>query len=348
MNETTGQRRDDQHEKKFQQTITDQMATLIEAAEKKIRRCRQAFNEEMLQNRINEANNDGPFPAKLIDLIYHRFDVIKRKVDCIADFRYQYIIRPRIGEWQKRMNREPYLRFSPSFIVDASTDTLTYEQVQFLNRGPTYVPPGQLYVASAPSETSEHDRIQKQYASLKHDLSSLFARYNINTARSMFIQKTVHDAFTEIFSIPLPRHLYQRALHEKHLVESIQQHLKAHRLILRRTADRRNVFYLGSSDKFAEKAREYLQTTDAYVIDEIVDVTSVKQMQESTEKMIRSMNRELEGIFVNHRLRKDHIQKLSAHTTKVKLPYLYFLPDVFQVRYVLHFALFCSLFLLYH
>lgn len=72
----------------------------------------------------------------------------------------------------------------------------TDEQLKFLSRGPSYIPPCQLY-ASTMTSVSFRDMIEQQYKILQHNLTILFAKYGMNTARSMFINKTIKDVNDE-------------------------------------------------------------------------------------------------------------------------------------------------------
>lgn len=83
-------------------------------------------------------------------------------------------------------------------------------------------------------------------------------RYSIDVHQ----QQKMKDVFTDIFSIPLPTTMQQRACHEQNIVHGIRKQLKQHELILRRTANQRNVFYLGNRKDFEREANEYLTETD--------------------------------------------------------------------------------------
>ncbi|CAF4910353.1 unnamed protein product, partial [Rotaria magnacalcarata] len=63
--------------------------------------------------------------------------------------------------------------FSLSLIIDA-IHRFSDKELQLLNRGPTYVPTGQISISS--SGQSIDDIIKKKYAPLKHQLSYLFSK----------------------------------------------------------------------------------------------------------------------------------------------------------------------------
>jgi hypothetical protein len=319
MDTRTRQRLLDQHEKQVQQKITNHMALLIAEAEEEIHRRRQAFNEETLRTRINDAKGNGPLTKDLIDLVYRRFDIIKKRIELIGAFRWNQFIR-----------HENPIRFSPSMIIDTSSHCLTDEQRRLLDRGPTYVPPWQLY-ASLTGEHSVHDRIHQLYVPLKHRLSILTAKHSVNAAQSMFMNKKIKDVFTDVFSIPLPNAMQQRACREQNIVQAIQEQLKAHDLILRRTADQRNVFYLGNRKDFENEANAYLTTTDRFEIMDVVDEVNLSPTYDSINKMINFINKTIESIFNNKKLHGDQLKRLLVNATKVEVPYLYFLPNLSEV-----------------
>jgi hypothetical protein len=222
--------------------------------------------------------------------------------------------------------------FSPTMIIDTPFHQLTVEQLKLLNRGPTYVPPCQMHLEVS-SSLSINDIIKERYAILRHSLNIVLTKNNINTTQKMFIDKEIKDIFINIFSVPLPLAIQQRALYEKRLVQSIRQHLKVNNLILRRTADQKNVFYLGDKNDFEEKANEYMMTTDAFEVSEIIDETNRQNIDVYFKKLATSMNCEIERIFENHKDRKAFLQQLFINVAKVEVPYLYFLPDVSNVSF---------------
>jgi len=323
-----------QQEKEIQENLTDSMIASIIEAEDTIRENQQLFDEEIRQLSVHDKNTEGEgLTGKLVDLIYRRFKIIDKKLQYIYNFRSNYFLRSRYGDFEDKINT-PAIRFSPTMIIDTSSHhPLTDEQLKLLNRGPTYVPPCQMYVSS--SYVSINDMVQKQYKLLQHHLSILFAKFHVNTARAMFINKEIKDAFINAFSLVLPSSLYQRALYEKQLVQSIREHLKANHLILRRLANQRNVFYLGNMKDFQEKANEYMTKTDIFEFCEAIDETNLHKTHEYLNQMIKSLNAEVETIFQNKKIYKDLLQKLHIDTGKVQLPYLYFLPDVSKVGYFL-------------
>jgi hypothetical protein len=326
------QRLIDQHEKELQEKMTGFTATLVAEGETKIHACRKLFNQEMLQVPVTDGDENERLTGNLIDVIYRRFEIIKKKVEYIGNFRVNYYLRSHHADLQDEIN-ETIISFSPTMIIDTPFQQLTVEQLKLLNRGPTYVPPCQMHL-EASSSLSINEIIKKHYAILRHSLNIALTKNNMNPTQKLFIDKEMKDTFINTFSVPLPSAIQQRALYEKRLVESIRQHLKANNLILRRTADQENVFYLGDKNDFEEKANEYMMTTDAFEVSEIIDETNRQQIDVYFNKLVTSMNCEIERILENNKERKPLLQQLFIHMAKVEVPYLYFLPDVSHVSFV--------------
>ncbi|CAF4965617.1 unnamed protein product, partial [Rotaria socialis] len=72
----------------------------------------------------------------------------------------------------------------------------------------------------------------------------------------------------EMFSNPiLSKSIYERAHYEQQLIEQIRNDLKSFDLILRRTHDHQNVFYLGDRKLFEKLSNEFMLQTDLFEID---------------------------------------------------------------------------------
>jgi hypothetical protein len=321
----------DQHEKELQEKMTDFTAASIAERETKIHECRKLFNHAILGVSATDADENERLPENLIDIIYRRFEIIKNKVEYIGNFQVNYYLRSRHGDLQDEIN-ETIIDFSPTMIIDTPFQQLTVEQLKLLNRGPSYVPPCQMHLEVS-SSLSINDIIKEHYAILRHSLNIVLTKNKINTTQQMFIDKKIKDTFINNFSIPLPSSIQQRAVYEKRLVQSIRQHLKANNLILRRTADEKNVFYLGDKNGFEEKANEYMMTTDAFEVSEIIDETNRQQIDVYFNKLVTSMNSKIERILENHKKCKALLEQLFINVAKVEVPYLYFLPDVSNVSF---------------
>ncbi|CAF4210878.1 unnamed protein product, partial [Adineta steineri] len=204
------------------------------------------------------------------------------------------------------------------------------EQLKLLNRGPTYVPPCQSYVSlpSFESPDSLIDRTKSQYKVLQHELNILFPKYNKNQLESANINKQIKDLYVNMFSTSLTSTIRQRAKYEKELVQSIRIYLKENNLILRRTTDQRNNFYLGNRKDFEDKANQYIMDTYDFEYCQDVDETNLRQTYKYLNEIVRSINSDIKKMFDSKKGKDNDPMKLHIDFDQIQLSYLYFLPDV--------------------
>ena len=300
----------------------------------------QKFNAEytkMKENHRNLVKNKG-MPTALSNLIEQRLKNIIDRWRDIYNYRVDFYLRSSYGDWENRTKKKKNTteqstingRFVSQLISD-TTHQLNRKQMQLLNRGPSYVPPCQMHTSS--SSQSLVAIVKKQYAPLKHQLAGVFSKHHINIALSWEVNTTINQKFVDLFSISIPSNIHKRAVDEIKLVHSIRASLNKNSLILRRTADNRNSFYLGKVKDFEAKANEYLSTSDAYkVLTSIIDENDKQKWQSDLNGRVEAMNSALEILKRRKALDKKVIDKLVINVNKVKLPYLYFLPDVSKVR----------------
>ncbi|CAF1531138.1 unnamed protein product, partial [Adineta steineri] len=302
----------DQDEKKLQDCLNNFMMKSIQEAEKKISQCRLLFQKQ-------EQLSQSILTSSLIDIFYRRYELCKRKLDCTEQFRLNYYLRQHFGQQSDEFNLAK-VSFSPTVIVHASMHVFNKEHLRLLSRGPAYVPPYQM---------TKKQNLEKNYKQLQHDLNLLFVKSNLNMVQSMFLQKQIKDFYMEMFSNPiLSKSIYERAHYEQQLIEQIQNDLKRFNLILRRTHDQQNVFYLGDRNSFEQLSQEFMLQTDLFEIDMTIDKENVQATRDYLTNKMKLMNCEFENIFVNTTKYKDELKKINVIIDKVELPYLYFLPDL--------------------
>ncbi|CAF4640625.1 unnamed protein product [Rotaria socialis] len=324
------------YEKLIQLKKLDFMAIKIIGAEMKFYQCLRVFDHElaaMWKNHRELVKNKG-MPTTLTNLIEKRLTNIADRWRDVYNYRLNCYFRNFYGDVEPTdMNTDgdkmKRIGFSSSLIIDA-IHQLSDKELQLLNRGPSYVPPGQISISS--SGQSIDDIVKKKYAPLKHQLSYLFSKYHINIALSMEIEQKISDQFTDLFSVPISSNLQQRALYEKHLLQSIRYSLNENNLILRRTADNMNTFYLGNLQDFETKAYDYVSKSDAYkmLLNKDKD-NDGQEWQVQLKEMIESINLLLESLKNHKAINIDLFNRLLVDARKVKLPYLYFLPDISKV-----------------
>jgi hypothetical protein len=336
-NDNTQQHLLDQNYRIIQRKKIDSMAIHIGRAEVKFNQSHKIFHDElskMWQNHRNLVKNQG-MPTVLTNLIQQRLTNITDKLRDLYGFRTDYYLRSSYGDAEnvtktdkdQNMNK---IGFVPRLIIDTPY-SLTDKQIQILNRGPTYVPPCQTHISSSCQTTD--DIIKKLYAPLKHQLAAMHFKYGIDINLSMEFQDKINEQFKDHFSVPIPSDIQQRALYEMKLVYTIRRSLKQKNLILRRTADNMNTFYLGNKQDFEMKANDYLTKTDAYeVLMTIDEEKHERQLQTDLNKKIESINWALGVLKRRKDLKEDIVKDLLLDQTKVQLSYLYFLPDVSKVN----------------
>ena len=322
----------DQDVQVLQQKLTDSMLALIIQVEDRILLYQQLFDEEMQQLTSDQhGNNEKGFTRKLTDIIHRRLKLIDKKLQNSYDCRNNSFWKNSSASSEDQVMNST-ISFSPTMIIHTRTHQLTDEQLKLLNRGPTYTPPCQMYISSSVN-LSLDELIQKQYKLLQHHLTTTFSKFQINMTRSMFLSKEIKNLYTNMFSTPIPPSLQQRALREKQLVQSIHEQLKAKKLILRRLANQTNVFYLGNREDFQVKANDYMMKTDAFEFCETIDQANLRLTREYLNKIIKSLNSDVEDMFHKKKNAKEVLKKLHIDGAKVQLPYLYFLPDISKVSY---------------
>ncbi|CAF2761252.1 unnamed protein product [Rotaria sp. Silwood2] len=297
------QRLTDRYEKILQQTKSDMMMVYIATAEAKMNENEKKFDAIMVKMKRNQ-NSDLP-DYKLTQTISDG-----QELDWI-DRRSIFIQKSNIT-------------CSPTIIQDAPHH-LSIEHIRFLNRGPTYIPPGQIHILSKSSLTLA-EMITKQMAPLRRELTKLFTKYPVDLSRRMNFEKLIEQLFNESFLQSMPSILEERALYEKQLIQSIQYYLKKDQLMLRRTADNMNTYYLGRLDEFNEKSNDYIQNSTCYEL--IGTIDEIHTEQQHLNEIILSINSQLEILYERKLINRDHLTQWNIDKkSTINLPYLYFLPE---------------------
>ncbi|CAF4668916.1 unnamed protein product [Rotaria sp. Silwood2] len=151
------------YETLIQQTKTDLMTIRLAAIEANIYQYEAILNNEMnlmLQNHHRHVKNKE-MTQTLIYLIDQRLKNVKEKMKVICNFHINYDLRCSFGHLEEIRKRNiktiQRIGFSTHFIVDYNvTHHLNQQQLQLLNRGPTYVAPCQIKISSSllPSSSS--------------------------------------------------------------------------------------------------------------------------------------------------------------------------------------------------
>ncbi|CAF1285243.1 unnamed protein product [Didymodactylos carnosus] len=194
---------------------------------------------------------------------------------------------------------------SPSLIIGADHH-LSDEQACLLGRGPTYVPSCFMHVS--PSLSFE-ETWSKQWSLLRQQLTLFFSRYSVSINRKTTFQAASKTLFQESFSAPLPTSIQIRAAHECRLVRSVRRPLADEQLILRRTADDSNVFYLGRASEFQAKADDYLKNNTSFEKLSAIDEHTPQQPQ--LEEMLKSIDAILQNMRQNRQIGEQHLRAMQ-------------------------------------
>ncbi|CAF4704618.1 unnamed protein product, partial [Rotaria sp. Silwood2] len=248
----------------------------------------------MWQNHRNLVKDQG-MTTSLINLIEQHLNNITNRWRDVFNFRIDYFLRNSYDELRHVNTNEKeqtmkIVGLSASLIID-TTYRFTNEQLQLLSRGPTYVP-------------------------LKHQLMSLFSKYKINLPLKIEIEEKTYNKFKDLFLKLIPSNFYQRALFEKKLIQSIRYSLNKSNLILRRTADNMNTFYVGNIQDFEAKADQYLTRSDEYKVLINMDEESNEQpLHTALKNMIESMNSLLEQLKAHKAMKEDLYNRFVVDPT---------------------------------
>ena len=316
------QRAFNQQQTSIQVQRLDAMIPLIAKAEVHFHRCRTIFDAEwnkMQENHRNLVANRG-MSTTLYNLIEQRLQIINDQVRDQYEYKTNYYLRSSFGD----ADGTSPVEFLSSTIVDTS-HAFNDRQLQLLNQGPSYVPPCQMRVPPSMPAVLD-DVVKKQYLPLKRQVVHLLNKCHVNIVRSMEVEKRINELFQDCFSVVPSHHLAERAIDEGKLVRSIRRSLKKNDLVVRRTADQMNTFYVTDAFMFECKADEYLTNTDAY--ERLLDLDEHTHGSDEMKEMIDSMNTALEMLKTKKALPADAVQTLLTNPSKVQLPRLCFLPDI--------------------
>ncbi|CAF5141960.1 unnamed protein product, partial [Rotaria magnacalcarata] len=128
------------------------------------------------------------------------------------------------------------------------------------------------------------------------------------------------------FDQSIPSTLEERILYEKQLIKSIRYQLNKGQLILRRTVDNYNTYYLGSLNEFQKKSDDFVQHSTSYEFIGMLDGINTEQQQ--PDEIIDSINSQFETLQQKRLINNDYRTKfIISKKSTTKLPHLYFLPE---------------------
>lgn len=337
------QRLQDRAEKLLQQTKCNMILVYLAVAETNINESRINFDKLMSEMSFNQksATINRKLNETMLYLMEERFKNINEHLIGLYRLKLRFFRQSVNGQeldlvhrcWNYIINdnKTVHLTCSPSLIQHTSQHQLTNEHRKFLNRGPTYVPPCQIHILSKSSITLA-EILTKQMAPLRRDLTKLFTKYPLDLARRMNFEKEIQQLFHQSFLQPVPMAVEQRAIYEKTILQEIKSQLTKNHLILRRTADNNNTFYLGQLNEFEQKTFDYMQKFMS-TYEFIGTVNENLNEQFYINKIMEAINNDLTNLVQRKSLSKDLQVKFTHRLNKnLQLPRLYFLPDLNQTQ----------------
>lgn len=317
--------------------VLDRICYDIRYAEEKYHRNQVEFDRELSEMWKKHRNlvKDQGMTTGLLHSLEKRFENVANRFNDIYNYRVDYYLKYSYESSKSQENRSEPISLSFNSLL-TEKHPFSDRELQLLNRGPAYVPSCQMYVSSA--DKSLDDRVKAYYAPFKCQLTNLFAKYHINIALVMSIQKKSYDLFKDLFLVSLPADLQERAIFEKYLIYSIYAKLHAHDLMVQRTADNMNTFYLMDRADYNKRTQRSLTISDDYTLlistrPSQVNATD-EEKQAKIKDMITAMNGLLESLKKHKCVPSDDIKKLIVDASRVKLPYVQFLPDISKVMFI--------------
>lgn len=328
-------RLNERYRRMIQQSKANMLALLITIAEIQMHQAQKEFDRQMneLWHEYRSTEIDQHKSEVLITLIdqrlsnnYHAENAMYLQISS------EFFRASSDGYQHEHVSRRSIIGFSSNLIINTS-QSLPRRQLVTLGCGPAYVLPCQM--RTQPSASLDNT-LSKQFAPLHQQLNKLFSKAGVHLGRSMNFQSQVQTLFNSIFSTPLTRSTQQQASKEREVVRSIRQQLEKDELILRRTADGNNVFYLDRVDDFEQKAVRFILKTKAFKIIEIVDQARYDPKErQCVINVLDGINGTLESMMQKKRINSEQMSKMQTKKPCNEIPYLYFLPEISKVNIAL-------------
>lgn len=203
-------------------------------------------------------------------------------------------------------------------MIQNTCHSFSVEQLQLLNRGPTYVLPGQMHLFFS-DDRPLNTIITNEFIPLRKQFLRVFAQCSLDLPRQQTFRQAVEQQFLKSFTLPIPMEIQQHARQEQQLIRSIQSDLTENQLILRRTADDFNTFFLDSQQQFNRLAQLYMAESGCFKLMESMNIQTI----------VESMDRFFQPLVRRRLIPAVHHEKFDlTKKTNLTLPYLYFLPIV--------------------
>lgn len=288
-----------------------------------IRRSEEFYSDKYQQfERLHRQLNETTMSNLLMSIIDEILLQIRDKLRRIYEYRTKQYL------WHSHDDQR-CTTLQPSMIISAR-HRFNVDQLKLLTRGPSYIPPCQLLTKIQSASLSMNDYLKQQYAPMKHRLAHIFAKHKLSIAGTLTISQRLHEKFNQLFSVMnVPSEMHQRSTYELSLVDDIRRLLDEDRLVLRRTADNFNQFYLGDAYEFDSQCEQYLENmTFVRCMMEIDHESADSTIRSEVNETVDDINRTIKALQTNSIITTDVANRLTVDMDKVDYPILYFLPDI--------------------
>lgn len=199
---------------------------------------------------------------------------------------------------------------------------LTPSQLDMFIKGFRYIIPGQYRICSRQLIDT---LINEQYQNMSTIVKSCLKDHNIfvSDPRAKHAFSTLERLIHDIYSKPLPKHLYRRALNEYRLLRSICRLLRRRPDVVVRGTDKSKVFYIGKAEDFERKAREYMMKSAAYE-----EMTTGRS---PLADHLRAVQNLLDYLVSKHALTSKQAKYLLPKVDKLELGHFHGLPKPHKV-----------------
>ncbi|CAF1430686.1 unnamed protein product [Adineta steineri] len=138
----------------------------------------------------------------------------------------------------------------------------------------------------------------------------------MDISRRWNFQKQIDDLFYQAFSVSIPIALERRAGDEKQLIQSIQAQLKEDELILRRTVNEQNIYFLSHSDESDCLDDAYMDDANCFELMSTIDDVNNTEPQQLNE-LINSVTYALEKLKEKRLITVDHLNKMQFNRREI-------------------------------
>ncbi|CAF1097680.1 unnamed protein product [Adineta ricciae] len=296
----------------FERTKSEMMFIYIQAAEAIYEEHRKKFDTNMQNYEADQRSGvtSRKLTNSMASILNQRFKHINEHITHLYNLKLRFFRQSSDGQELNSSHRDDIKKLnvgcSPSLYL-YTNHHLTTEQVSYLNRGPTYVSPCQVHLTIHQTNSIDHILL-KQLAPLRRQLTKLFDKYPIDLSRRMNFEKEIEQSFKKCFSIPIPSTVQQYSIYEQQLIHSIQLQIKKDHLLLRRTADNQNTYYLGDENEFNQIVNHYMNTTDYFESKRIIDDNHSKETY--LKETIKSIDLNLQELHKKKSINENHLAKI--------------------------------------